>query len=239
VSEHTAATPGWFGKMPFLGDFASRRLPQAFIAPWDEWVQHSIAASRAQLGEQWLDIYLHSPIWRFALWPGVIGDTSGGDTGWAGVMMPSVDKVGRYFPLTIAAEIAPENFVAIFSEQTWFAAIESIALATLDMDFSIEGLEQKLTTTPAPRHARSTDLTTGSRPTQRAGSIDELPQPVALPSPNSLAALINSAAPPYEARSFWWGDTEPCALYCFRGLPPKERYAELLSGTVITNLIPD
>jgi len=235
VPEHTAATPGWYGKMPFLGDFASRRLPQAFIAPWDEWLQHSIAASRAQLGEQWLDLYLHSPIWRFALWPGVICDTSGGDTGWAGVMMPSVDKVGRYFPLTIAAEIAPENFVAIFSEQAWFAAIESIALATLDMEFSVDGLEQNLTTTPVPRHAHSAD----SRTTQRSASIDVLPQPVALPSPNSLAELINSAAPPDEAHSFWWGNTEPCALYCFRGLPPKERYAELLSGGVITNPIPD
>jgi len=233
VPKPITAAAGWFGKMPFLGDFASRRLPQSFIAPWDEWLQHSIAASRAQLGEQWLDIYLHSPIWRFALWPGVVGNE-----GWAGILMPSVDKVGRYFPLTIAAEIAPENFGAIFSEQAWFAAIEQIALATLDMDFSVEGLEQNLTITSLPRHAYSAELTTGSRPTQRLVSIDELPQPVALSSPNSLSGLFDTTSI-NSTRSFWWSNTEPCALYCFRGLPSKEHYAALLSGGVITNPTPD
>ena len=27
--------PGWYGKIPSLGDFASRRLPQSFVAAWD------------------------------------------------------------------------------------------------------------------------------------------------------------------------------------------------------------
>jgi hypothetical protein len=103
----------------------------------------------------------------------------------------------------------------------------------LILDFSVEGLEQHLTTTPLPGYAYSTELANGSRPTQRPVSIDELPQPVALSPPNSLAELINSVEPPNEAHSFWWANTEPCTLYCFRGLPPKERYTGLLSGGVI------
>src|ERR1043165_7880768 len=51
---------GWYGKMPCLGDFASRRLTPDFITPWDAWLQRSIATSRQQLGEQWLEIYLTS-----------------------------------------------------------------------------------------------------------------------------------------------------------------------------------
>ena len=30
--------PGWFGKLPGLGDFASRRLPDTFVAAWDRWL---------------------------------------------------------------------------------------------------------------------------------------------------------------------------------------------------------
>ena len=45
----------------------------------------------------WLDGYLASPSWRFLLMPGVMDGQP-----WAGVLMPSVDRVGRYYPLTIA-----------------------------------------------------------------------------------------------------------------------------------------
>ena len=88
---------GWYGKLPCLGDFASRRLDAEFITPWDAWLQRCIATSRQQLGEQWLDIYLTSPMWRFILAPGICGERA-----CAGVLLPSVDKVGRYFPLTFA-----------------------------------------------------------------------------------------------------------------------------------------
>ena len=94
--------PGWYGKIPYLGDFASRRLSQQFILEWDNWLQHSMTASRTMLGPDWLDTYLMSPIWRFVLLPGVIGESV-----WAGLLMPSVDKVGRHFPLTIAIPLEP------------------------------------------------------------------------------------------------------------------------------------
>ena len=42
-----------------------------------------------------------APIWRFALAPGVAGPLP-----MLGVMMPSVDRVGRQFPLTLAAPMA-------------------------------------------------------------------------------------------------------------------------------------
>ena len=96
------ASAGWYGKVPSLGDFVTRRLPGSFVAAWDDWLQASIAASRATLGPRWQPLYLNCPIWRFALFPGACGPGA-----WAGVMMPSVDRVGRCFPLTIAATIEP------------------------------------------------------------------------------------------------------------------------------------
>ncbi|MCG8100523.1 MAG: type VI secretion system-associated protein TagF, partial [Candidatus Thiodiazotropha taylori] len=88
--------PGLYGKIPSLGDFVTRRLPRGFIAPWETWMQEAIANSREQLGDFWLDNYLTSPMWRFALSPGICGEQ-----GWAGILMPSVDRVGRYYPFTL------------------------------------------------------------------------------------------------------------------------------------------
>ena len=52
-----------------------------------------MAASRAALGDRWLDVYLTSPAWRFASAAGACGPAPV-----IGLMVPSVDRVGRYFP---------------------------------------------------------------------------------------------------------------------------------------------
>ncbi|GAB2889512.1 type VI secretion system-associated protein TagF [Uliginosibacterium flavum] len=115
------SAPGWYGKLPFLGDFASRRLSQSFIQPWDAWLQQGVAASRAELGEAWLDTFLTSDIWRFVLAADCLTPEP-----WAGILVPSVDRVGRYFPLTIAAPYASASRL-----DEWFADLESAAHAGL------------------------------------------------------------------------------------------------------------
>jgi type VI secretion system ImpM family protein len=87
---------GLYGKLPTHGDFLRRRVTDDFVAGWDPWLQHCIADSRAALGESWLETYLTSPVWRFALGPHVCGAAPV-----AGLLVPSVDRVGRYFPLTL------------------------------------------------------------------------------------------------------------------------------------------
>ena len=128
---------GMYGKLPAYGDFIFRNLNTAFITPWDEWLQHFISGSQEQMGEGWLDIYLTSPIWRFVLSPGVIDNNM-----WAGLMMPSVDRVGRYFPVSIvkpfASNISPVNFML---EQTaWYAAVESHCLSALNGELDADAL---------------------------------------------------------------------------------------------------
>ena len=49
--------------------------------------------SRDALGEGWLETYLTAPVWRFALAAGCCGPAA------AGIWLPSVDRVGRYYPL--------------------------------------------------------------------------------------------------------------------------------------------
>jgi len=130
---------GFYGKLPSMGDFVSRRLPKDFISFWDEWLQNSMATSRDALGEEWLQSYLTSPIWRFALSPGLAGKDA-----WLGIVMPSVDRVGRYFPLTIAYRVNIDiPLVQLFSDAChWFEELETVALAALDNDLTVEAFDQ-------------------------------------------------------------------------------------------------
>lgn len=127
---------GYFGKVPTHGDFVSRRLPDDLVAAWDAWLQGCIAASRAQLGAAWLDHYLTSPVWRFGIAPGVLGSD-----GLGGVMMPSVDRVGRYFPLMIGAPGARPLLDWFQQHGDWFDEIEDLARASLDPAFRLEMLD--------------------------------------------------------------------------------------------------
>jgi len=122
-------TAGFFGKLPSHGDFVSRRLSSEFLHVWDEWLQHCIAESKATLGDAWLNIFLTSPIWRFAMTSGVCGSESH-----VGVLMPSVDKVGRYFPLSIVAPTpdAASPLGIANAADDWFQKAEALLLTVLD-----------------------------------------------------------------------------------------------------------
>jgi type VI secretion system protein ImpM len=133
--------PGWYGKLPSLGDFASRRLEGDFIPVWDAWLQEVLQATRNISSEGWLDSYLTMPIWRFVLLPGLIGSN-----GWAGVLMPSVDRVGRQFPLTLVAALSSYAAVAqaVFQGAEWFEGLEETALGVLDPTRGPEDLDRSL-----------------------------------------------------------------------------------------------
>ena len=120
---------GWYGKIPGTGDFVARRVPASFSAAWDRWLQAALAGSRERLGARWRDSFLSMPIWRFVLSPGMLTANA-----WAGVMAPSVDAVGRYFPLVVTSALpsASLDLVAtLFAAQAWFGEIEAIALSAI------------------------------------------------------------------------------------------------------------
>ena len=152
LTSDVATTPGWYGKLPTLGDFASRRLEADFIEPWDLWLGERLQRQRQTLGDAaWLDAYLDTPPWRFLLSPGVL---AGGDPArvFAGVLLPSVDRVGRHFPLTLAASLtrtpsAAAEFDALLA---WLHRLEDTALDALQSDWSIDDLERALADLPPP-----------------------------------------------------------------------------------------
>jgi len=139
-----ASQVGWYGKLPAFGDFASRRLPSAFIRDYDAWLAQSLLHARTLLGTDWTQTYLDCPVWRFLLPPGVLGPEQ--HETWAGVMMASVDRVGRQFPFTLAAALEgviepSENLPALVR---WWTGLEDVALDALQNDLDGDALDAEL-----------------------------------------------------------------------------------------------
>lgn len=227
---------GLFGKLPAAGDFVTRTLPGAFVAAWDDWLQRSLVASRAALGGNWTEIYLQSPIWRFALQPQVVNALA-----WAGVLMPSVDRSGRYFPLTLAAPIpsAASTLLTVTAAEHWFAELERIALWALEPEATLEAIEahlmqQPLIAVPASAVAQGDwDVAL-----QLAQWWSQSGRPLALrmPATHALPAVAEFAAAQLmeaqgRGRSLWWtrdSVSHSIDLRGWHGLPPPAEYAELL-----------
>jgi len=140
---------GWYGKLPSLGDFAQRRLPTAFVDVWDDWLGAELARVRMR-DDGWLQAYLSSPVWRFVLLPGALSPTS---TAWSGVLMPSVDKVGRYFPLTLACEqpSLPTEAKDLDILLAWLHDLDDVAADALHEDWTLDQLEHTLLQQPMPQ----------------------------------------------------------------------------------------
>jgi type VI secretion system protein ImpM len=90
---------GWFGKVPARGDFVCHGLPQDWVAPWDACLQQVLVLACTQ-GLWPLDF---AP-WRFLAWSQET-DGQACDRAWAGVLVPSRDRVGRVFPLTVVQRL--------------------------------------------------------------------------------------------------------------------------------------
>jgi type VI secretion system protein ImpM len=233
---HAGAAVGFFGKLPCRGDFLKRRVRDDFVAVWDDWLQQCLAESRQQMQEQWLNAYLASPIWRFVLSEGVCG------TGmYAGVLVPSVDRVGRYFPLTLVAQWSTEHGAldVACDAQDWFDALEELALQAPDIS-DIDVFDAQVARLSgfgdADAAAESADLRDAlARANFPHGSAQ---WHVPLHSVLSLQRAINAMALREMERtlrplSVWWtdgSDTVAPSWLCVRGLPGPESFAAMLSG---------
>jgi len=223
----TKAT-GFFGKLPAHGDFIFRELPPSFINVIDRWLQGYVGSSQEQLGESWLDIYLTSPIWRFAFSAGVVDHNA-----WVGIVLPSVDRVGRYFPLVVAtcvpANINPSAFMAL--RLNWYQSLEEAALRALDGSLTVDALVEELNDSN-PRlvgqYSRAPQRV--QQPTKmvvKTGGGDSTP---AAAMPYLLDACLGAAMDSYSI----WSTTgsqviDPCVFVC-KGLPPLDGVAAMLDG---------
>jgi type VI secretion system protein ImpM len=230
---------GFYGKLPSHGDFLRRRVPDAFITPWDGWLQRCISESRAQLADDWLDVYLTSPVWRFACAAGVCGPSPV-----VGLMAPSVDRVGRYFPLTVVVQLPPHASVVAAAVElgSCLDAIEQLVIQTLAAeqvdveafdaelrDRAVVAERARLTPLLAPE-SLVVDILTASAP---------LSWQVPIAGPSDLTGMFaeliaRRLSTLYEPLTLWWtagsARVEPSCLIC-RGLPAPEAFTPQLDGS--------
>ena len=227
-----AQTIGLFGKLPAHGDFVHRNLPTNLINIWDEWLQQFIAGSQEQLGDAWLDIYLTSPIWRFVLSPGVIDERI-----WLGIIMPSVDRVGRYFPFSVIMPITAQHnpLMVINTYAEWFESVEQSALLALDGQCGIDSLMEQVHqieyTVEQPYLQTNNRAGMEARP--NAAIVLDAPPQAATPimaMPYLLNTLVTQSMPSYSVWSTLGSEWVTACLFVSPSLPPINGIAAMLDG---------
>lgn len=220
-------TAGLHGRLPTSRERVTHNLSPQFVMGWDHWIQRCMPQAQLQLGPAWLEVYLTSPIWRFVLSSGVMGQQL-----WCGVMMPSVDRGGQYCPLVMAQPLADDVLpTAVFDKaELWFQALEQVALSALTEEYSVVELTQTLDRIPPPDIQQTVF--------DRTWSVH---RPLVIPFENSgqstqqsfSSVLHELLLQQYPSYSLWWsmGSERVRPVQLVSGhLPSPQCYTALLSG---------
>ncbi len=226
---------GYYGKIPTYGDFLRHNLARTFIETWDDWLQSAISVSKKQLGEDWLDAYLTCPIYRFVLSSGICGNESH-----IGIMMPSVDQVGRYYPFMLGATLdeAANPFHLLQQHNTWFEQAQALALSTLEDDFEHDTLNHSVSALDVMLNQKHIAHETIQGAIEGIIQGDALLMRESLQISTELDTLYptlfhNTLREMCHAYSLWWtagSDKIDPSFLISQGLPPVESVTAMFSG---------
>jgi type VI secretion system protein ImpM len=221
---------GVFGKLPMKRDFVAINAPREFLEMWERWMQAALSASREALRQEWQKAFLSAPIWRFWLGCDISGATA------LGAFMPSLDGVGRYFPLTVFAIAEPGDVIAPpdrSSYDQWFEEAESLLLGALEKGILYDTFLARVNSLAAPRDwkelASNVDLRRMSDGTMLVSGSEATFEEQFSSFPSQEPAELSSAA------SFWWtlgGDGYPRVAMARRHMPDPFIFAPMLTGRI-------
>ncbi len=224
---------GFYGKLPTYGDFIQKRLPTDFINPWHEWLQNGMMACRERNPEGWMTFYLNCPAWSFVLSAGICGEQAV-----AGVTIPSVDRVGRYFNFTMAsvlpAGVSPAVFAGTYSD--WLEKIENLALSVLEEEMDQDGIEDAINRLSAELTWAPPIHTTYSTGVDHARVLSEGTTGVLQLLPEMLHKRISSE---HERYGLWWhhGSSQVSAqLLSCASMPSAEVYLGMMMNEDIITI---
>lgn len=224
---------GLFGKLGTKRDFIALATPHSFLEVWEPWIQACMSASRHQLAAEWQNAFLTAPVWRFWLGADICGATV------LGAIMPSLDGVGRYYPLTLLAMADPPYSIPppdLNTQDQWFAAAEAFLLSTLDQTKSFDDISTALEVMPGPLAAVVSDSTETIAIGETMVGIFAAGRTFQ----DSLLMLRQGNHGTSAAASFWWtegGGSFPPMAFCSRGMPDPFRCTIMLTGTFAGNEI--
>lgn len=221
------ASVGFFGKLPGAGDFVQRRLPATFVERWDAHFERAVHASREALREGWAQAWRASPVWRFVLAPRVCGESA-----WAGVLGPSEDRVGRSFPMVLAAPVTAAQVEPLLRDgQAWFEALAQAQVqGQRDPSLDAAAFDARVTALPPPQTppvpAAFAALDFGR------GGHWRLPLATRPVDGAALAALWQRLGD-QGGWCLWWNEGAGCvpaAVLATQGLPAPDTYAGFLDA---------
>ena len=216
---------GFYGKLPTYGDFIQKRLPTDFINPWHEWLQSGMLACRERNPQGWMTYYLNCPAWSFVLPAGICGEQP-----IAGVTIPSVDRVGRYFNFTLASilpeAIEPAVFASTHSD--WLTGLEDLALSILEKEMDQDEIEKAINESAAELQWKT--------PTYRLFNAGAEHNKVITGEHSSVAEMIPEmmhqlVVKDHERYGLWWhhGSSQVSAqMVTCANMPPGEIYLSLM-----------
>jgi type VI secretion system protein ImpM len=220
-----------YGKLPTKRDFIAMGATRDFLDQWEPWLQSGVSASQAMLKDQWQQAFLRAPIWRFWLGADLCGVTT------IGAFMPSLDKVGRYFPLTLMASadqgatIPPPE---IDSQDDWFKAAEDFLISTLDHEKTFEAAAQDLNELAMPLQTRLAPAADVFMERNAAASVKDDERRFTDVFASLRHADYDNV---YAGTTFWWTDGgedfKPMALSVKR-MPDPFLFAGMLTGQLAT-----
>lgn len=183
-------TTGFFGKIPATGDFVGRNLSPKFLRAWDSWITRHLVPLMTS-GEWSEEAALF-----FILGPEFMGPM-------AGVAMPSRDRAGRRFPLTVAAPVEAADVMLAARGDWWLAAVQAIRTAQQG-GIGVDELAAFLSSLAAP------GVSDGSRhPVSRMCAwtrIDEIMDVDPMNPEPALRQILSASTLPQS-------DSEPAGLY--------------------------
>jgi len=223
----TLMPAGLFGKLPAKRDFIGANASRRFLEVWEPWLQSGVAMSKQMLGDAWIEAYNRAPIWRYWLGADLCGEAM------IGAFMPSVDGVGRAFPLAIfvgegSASLPPPE---LDENGAWFEATEAVLLDALEPGATLEAIAEKVAALPSPAlEPRTTKDDALEELADGAVLVRNICGEVSLAF---LAARRFGRKRAFAPQSFWWtigGEGFPSLALSEVGLPPSTRFADMLTG---------
>ncbi|MGI8398989.1 type VI secretion system-associated protein TagF [Agrobacterium deltaense] len=163
---------GFFGKVPSHGDFISDGLERELIGTFDDWMRSGLHACADLFSGRWPEIFTASPPIRFIIESGIWGNCA-----YAGVLVPSADRVGRKYPLAIIAQLNSfrKHPRTLYLDDTWFMAAEALVETSMtgDFDMSRFNTSVKKLRLPKPREEDDApEMVRGRAPTSLWWRID-------------------------------------------------------------------
>jgi type VI secretion system protein ImpM len=113
---------------------------------WDNWIRSGMDQLRHEGGAKWQERFVHCPIWFFMCPTSMHGVLA------AGAIAPSIDRVGRYYPITVMAFSPPQakGFANDAEVGRFFSGVRSAVIDARRIPLTVEQMEERIAQLGSP-----------------------------------------------------------------------------------------